>query len=486
MPEPLRRIFTATLILGVPGSGKTSLLASFAEYLWETFHRVLLLYSWDGGAIPTGLQKLMHQGLMRFFRPRTRSGEGLAIETLYLASKGYWPRRINRETGEVSPAVELVPPVTTTYRVSCTKTGERLAQLPGRAVVGPTYCGPCRTLHTLAELTVVEDVHRTKGFELVGGVAFDGLTSMTSEVITHMDHARGQGQIGGEKSAFGGVVTSGSIKLGGTNRADIGFGQTRGQQFVANSLSIPYLVEGPVFTALSFEASDEGGLPIVGAKLPGRAATDEASSWFGNVFEMGKSPDEQGKEHFTLFLRPFTDAQNRRHLLKTSASPMGLPETLVDPIGEPWAQANLGLVYRRLDEDLHRALAEEIAGAPGLAATPTEYGEAFQVVAAPVPPPLESAPNVPPVVPPVAVAPAAAGTAPAASAPPAVAVPVVHRRTRNGGAAAAAAPPVVTPTEPTEEEPVAAVAAAVPSTAASVGPPPPGMKPPQRAPGTRS
>ena len=110
---------------------------------------------------------------------------------------------------------------------------------------------------------------------------------MGSVVLDHMDESRGAGQIGGEKSAFGGTVVSGSVKFGGSNRADIGFGQTRARQCVHNSLSIPYLVEGPVFTALSMEATDEGGLPIVGAKLPGRAATDEASSWFGNVAEMG-------------------------------------------------------------------------------------------------------------------------------------------------------------------------------------------------------
>src|SRR5262249_54062022 len=145
---------------------------------------------------------------------------------------------------------------------------------------------------TREQLRVVEDVQRTKGFELVGGVMFDGLTSMCNVVMEHMDHARGAGQIGGEKPAFGGVVQSGSVKLGGNNRADVGFGQSRALQLVNNALSIPHLVEGPIFTALSMEATDEGGLSIVGAKLPGRAATDEASAWFGNVFEMGRTTDD--------------------------------------------------------------------------------------------------------------------------------------------------------------------------------------------------
>jgi hypothetical protein len=242
---------------------------------------------------------------------------------------------------------------------------------------------------------------------------------------------------------------------------------------VHNSLSIPDLVEGPVFTALSMEATDEGGLPIVGAKLPGRAATDEASSWFGNVYEMGRSSDEQGKEHFTLFLRPFTDAQNRRHLLKTSSSPVGLPEVLIDPIGQPWAQANLGLVFKLLDEDLRRALSQQVAGAPGLVGTPSDYGDTFQMLPASIAPSALTltapAPSGGPANPVVPASASAAGGPPAPAAPPTV---TARRR-------APAGPTTTTMTTTTKDEP-----APEPVGAASGAPPPPGMKPPQRAPGT--
>jgi hypothetical protein len=476
MPDVTQRYNTATLILGVPGSGKTTLLGTFAEYLWETFGKVLLLYSWDGGAIPTSVQRLAKHGLIRFWRARTRSSEGLGIETLYLATKGYWPRSINAETGETSPAVDLVPPVTTQYLVSCSKTGERLANYPVRALVSPMYCTPCKTLHGLAELSVVEQVARTKGFELVGGVAYDGLTSMTGVVMEFMDHSRGQGQIGGEKPAFGGVVISGSIKLGGNNRADVGFGQSRAPQLVNNTLGIPYLVAAPVFTALAMEATDEGGLPVVGAKLPGRAATDEASSWFGNVYEMGKVADDQGRDQFALFLQPFTDAQGRRHLLKTSALPGGLPDKLVDPVGQPWSQANYGLVLQMLDEDLRTAMLRDIPGAPGLAGTPTEYGgETFKVAPQPTP----VAGTLPPLSPTAPAAPAAPVAPPTANgAPP----PVVGRRR---GPRVEQSPLPLEPPTPAAAEPQQAAPVSVQVSSPPVGvggPPPPPGRPPQRLP----
>lgn len=449
--EPARtvgRIFTATLVIGVPGSGKTTLYRSFAEYLWETYRKVLLLYSWDGGAIPTDVQTRMKQGLIRFWRARTRSAPGLALETLYLASKGYFPRYINAETGETSPAVQLVPPVTVSYEVSCPK-GHRLSTVPAPSLITPMFCTPCGQFIGMPDLRVLETAVRTKGFEQVGGVGFDGLTSMTDVVLDHMDLQRGEGNIGGEKAAFGGVVKSGSVNFGGNNRADVGFGQSRGHQFVNNSLSIPYLVEGPVFTALTMEATDEGGLSIVGPKLPGRAATDEASAWFGNVMETGKSPDESGRPCFTLWLRPFVDAQNRRHLLKTSASPTGVPDSLRDPPAEshqPYSVVNLGSVFKMLDEDLRRSLQEELPGSPGIPSAQMEYGEALTItagVAAPDPVQTFAPGMVTPLPTPVAqvqpaaiAQPVAAVEKPAIPAPPTMAgAPVTAAAPTNGGAA---------------------------------------------------
>jgi hypothetical protein len=241
--ETIRRIFTATLIIGPSGKGKTSLAATFSEYLWETFHKVLLLASCDGGAFPTVIQRRIQQGLIRAWRMRTRSAEGLAFETCHLASKGYWPKTINPETGETSPAVQLVPPVTTKYDCYCTK-GHLLRSVPSVTLIVPLFCSECKEMVTVAAMKVTESARQTKGFEQVGGIFFDGLTSMCGWFMGEMDLSRGHGNIGGEKPPLGGPVKSGDVVFGGNNRADYGFAQQRAYQIVHNSLGIPNLSEG--------------------------------------------------------------------------------------------------------------------------------------------------------------------------------------------------------------------------------------------------
>lgn len=428
MSEQLRRIFTATLVLGVTGSGKTSLSATLAEYLWEVYKKILLLYSSDGGAFSTIVQKRVQQGLIRVWRMRTRSGQGLAFETCYLASKGYWPKTINPETGEVTPAVELVAPVTATYTISC-PAGHSLGSVPSINLVKPSMCAPCQKLYSVPELNVLEHAKQAKGFEQVGGCYFDGLTSMSQWFMGELDERAGRGELGGEKSALGGILTSGDLKFGGNSRAHYGFAQTRIQQIVNNALSIPNLVEGPVFTALSHEVEEGGQLPVVGPKLAGSAKTDEAPQWFGNVFEAAELKDDKGLSFRRLYLQPFTDHENRRHLLKNSSTG-SLPSFLDDPAlgtGKMFSQFNLGLVYRLLDQDLVKALEEKVEGAPGLPAGLMSYGEPLRVEPPPTPP-TPAAPTAPsvPSVPSMAKGPSVPSvvpTAPTVSRAPSVAPP---------------------------------------------------------------
>ena len=462
----LRRIFTALLVIGVSGSGKTSLLKTFAEYLWETHKKILLLYSWDGGAIPTGVQHRMNQGLIRFWRARTRSAPGLGLETLHFATKGYWPQTINPRTGETTPAVKLIAPVTTKYHLYASD-GRLLKTVPSAQLIKPTQDPKTNAMLSLDQMTVKEEVYRTKGFEMVGGVAYDGITSMADVVMDNQDQLRGAGLIGGEKSSFGGNVVSGDIRFGGNNRADVGFAQTRAAQFVNNTLGIPYLLESPVFTGLSTEGTDKGGLSVIGVDLPGQAALTQAPQWFGNICEADSLTDDEGP-HFCLNLKKFTDAQGRQHLLKTSASPGGVPDRLIDPATKeerPFQQFNLGVLFKLLDEDLRRAMAlNDLPDAPGMAQGLLEVGEPMTVTEALTPPRAAAAPS--------------AAASPSPSVAPAAGKP--------GASAASAAPkavapaPAATPVAPAAA-PVVQRAAAPAATAAKVAAPP-GMKPPARAP----
>jgi hypothetical protein len=137
-------------------------------------------------------------------------------------------------------------------------------------------------------------------------------------------------------------------------------------------------------------------------------------------------------------------------------------------------------VFKLLDQDLQRAMAEDIPGAPGLSQTPTRYGETFSVTpSAMAPAPTPPAATLPGLTPPTpaptptqpVVAPAAGGLA-----PPAVTV-TARRRARVNTAVAAPPEPVLAPELAPELTPVLAAGGGSPGP-----PPPPGMKPPARLP----
>ena len=501
-PVHVRRILTATLIIGPSGQGKTSLAATFAEYLWENFHKVLLLASCDGGAFPTVIQKRVQQGLIRPWRMRTRSADGLAFETCHLASKGYWPKHINPETGETAPAVLLVPPVTTKYDCYCAK-GHLLRSVPSASLIVPLFCSDCKDMVSTAAMKITEAVHQTKGFEQVGGMFFDGITSMCGWFMGELDLSRGRGNIGGEKPPLGGPVKSGDIVFGGNNRADYGFAQQRGYQLVHNALSIPNLCEGPIFTGLPDEVSEGGGmLPFVGLKLSGSALTSDSLQWFGNAVEARIEKDDRGWDVRRLYLSEYIDAQNRRHLLKNSG-PGTLPKYLEDPPIDPhqpdaklfFTGFHIGHFFKLLDQALRDALAADpIGDMPGISTAPGDYGEGLTIEpgTAAAPPTAAPLPGALPLTPPPAVTAAPTPVAPGGiptMAPRARSrkqAPITMPAVSNGAPpVAAAASPAAAPVA--EAATLAAAAPPVTSPAPPTGtmpPPPPGMRPPQRAPGS--
>lgn len=379
---PATQVNSATLIIGVTGSGKSSLARTLADYLWETYKKVLYYYACDGGGYPAKVQEGAALGIIKVFRMRTRDpGDlGLAHETCYRAAQGWWPRRINPATGEVEPGVEMVAPIVKRFEMRCPN-GHLVKSVIAQGLLTPGACPTCKQMVTKQDMRVTQTLVASRGFENRGGCYYDGLSSMLSWQMMDIGQRAGKMELKGEEGAIGGKIVSGELKFGGTTRSHVGFTQTRGEELAHLSLGIPNLLVPPVFTALSMEASDEANLSIIGPKIAGRAKTDEAPQWFGNCLESAKIPAQQGTgEQFALYLSEFTDVEGRRHLLKHRGAPGTMPDVLLDPPGnaDPFSQFNLGVFFRMLNDALQAGITQAqqlYPDAPGMSEGIEEFGD---------------------------------------------------------------------------------------------------------------
>lgn len=493
---------SATLIVGPTKSGKTALIATAAEYLWDLHRKVLLLASTDGGGIPSKVQALMRQGVIRYWKMRTR---GEAYETCLQASKGWFPSRIKPSTGETKPGVRLVPPITERYVMHCPE-GHVVKTVSVQALLTPAVCPTCKKPVDRTTMKVTRSAYLTKGFEDVGGMAFDGLSSMQSWMMNDMGARRGRMELrGGEGEKGVTRIQSGDLAVGGTTGTDYGFVQTRAEEMVLNSLGIPNMVIPPIWTALLLETTDEGGLPVKGPKLAGKAKTDEAPAWFGNALEIGIVKDEEGHDVRRLSLTEFVDDSGIRHLIGHRGSP-NMPPYLQDEYGKPWGQANLGVFFDLLDKDIAETIKEseaKYADAPGVPEGEVSYGEepaaATPAPAAPVATrpaargPVGRRPAAKPAVAPAPVEAAPADAGPAEETPASPETPSVEAAVSSAADSDdVSAPEPESPTEDAAAAPVpvrpaprpAPRPAAVAPRAANAKPyaPPPAPRPPASAP----
>lgn len=472
---PKTQVNSATGIMGVTGAGKSSLALTLAKHLWRNWKKTLLYYTCDGGGFPAAVQEGQALGIIRVFRMLTRDPGGLdlSFETCYRACQGWWPRKINPATGEVPPGVEMVPPVMVRFSMHCTQ-GHLLKSVPNEGMLTPTMCPTCKRIINKQEMLVQKTVQPTPGFEQVGGVFYDGLTSMLSWEMRELGQRAGRLELKGEEAAIGGKVISGDLRFGGTTRSHVGFAQTRGEELVHLTLGIPNLVVPPVFTMLTHEDVDERSLSILGPKIAGRAKTDEAPQWFGNMLEAAKIPAQTGTgEQRVLYLSEFTDGRGVRHLCKHRGAPGTMPPMLLDPPDTDehpegaFTQFNLGVFFTMLDLALDQGIAkarEEFPDAPGVVDGWQEIGgEVITQPPAPVPvqagPPTLGGANpgtATPTPPPQPVA----AAAPAAPTAPQVAVkPRAAAARKPAAAKAPTAPPAVAPA-PAAPEPVSQAAEA--------------------------
>lgn len=443
-----------TLLLGMSKRGKSSLLATAAEYVWETYGKLTHYYLADGGGMPSQMQALVNLGIVRVWRMRTRNAPGLIIETCQRASSGWWPTKINPKTGETKPDVRLVAPMTTKVITWCPEGHRMSAWDSATAIPAAIVCPTCRkTVTKGTNLKTTVETLLTKGFEQVGAYFYDGITSMNDWMMDDLAHRAGRNELGGEKGAIGSIA-SGSMTFGGNNRASYGFVQQRSQQMITNSQGIPGQVIPPIWTALTKEGSDEGGLNIVGPALAGNAATAVATSWFGNAIEV-MIEEREGTQYRQMRLQPYTDKAGYRHLCGSRSFPGMLPTVLEDrdDAKEPFKNFSLKTFFLLLDQaraSIEAAYAEKYTGAPGIAIEEMSFGSEEEAPAAPatVSVPQVARPAAPAVAKPVA------GVAPKAAVP----------------SAAPVAPKPVVPSPPSSAAPAPApVSGGAPSSASPVG-----------------
>jgi hypothetical protein len=451
----------ATLVYGDTGSGKTTLIGTFAKWVWRKFHVVTRLYTYDPGGYSDDILALVKLGIIEVWRVYTRDPQGLRglpSETIQRAAQGWWPAEIDPATGE-SPL------------------GIRLEEPPA---------------------------------DLRFAMAQDGLTSMCDWSMDDMGQRAAFGTLGGEGSNLK-TIESGDLKMGVGNRASVGFVQNKVRNWVLNSLAVRNLVTAPLFTALELKVLDsDRGLPLYGPKIAGQAKTTDVPAWFGATLGSCLEKDEKGNPEWRLHLRdytyPPTDPTPHKCKIRASAQLptaelLRLPSFLSDPIGtEPLTKFNLGYFFDVLEDIRLKTLARaasEFPEAPGLkkstiGTTPPPTRRAPESGGAPLPPglrrigtlpaPVEAKKEEAPATPPsgeTAPAPAAEAPPPAPpELPPLPSAPALKRL------------PSSTVTVVTPQAPVSAPAAPQSPGAQATGtagrpalrPAPAGLRPIQRAP----
>lgn len=357
---------SATLVFGDTGTGKSSLIATYADYVWKKYRKHTLLYTTDGGGYPANVEALIRRGIIWVFKMRTR---GQCFETIARASQGWWPERIkNAQTGEVDPGCKLLPPVETLYTMSCPN-GHTVKQASDRRQFSSMIqCKECKSNTTLKNGIVKSQSVRTPGLEEVGGACFDGLTSMQAWIMTDLGQRTAHGELKGEETALGGKIQSGDMVFGGSNRSHYGQAQLRAEDWILDSTAIPDLVVPPFWTALEQRANDrDTKLPVYGPKISGSARTADVPSWVGNCLGTRIAINEGGVKEWRLYLSEWREEDGIPHLCKTRAMPGVMPEYLTD--GGDFSQFSMGHLFELLDDALEKTMKdaeEEYADAPGL------------------------------------------------------------------------------------------------------------------------
>lgn len=350
----------ALLLSGDTGSGKSSLIATAAEYCYTTTGKALRLYTCDGGGYPERVEVAIRRGMIEPWRLRTRvgsGGEGLIEETCLRASMGWWPAEfIDAERGEVPEGVTLLPPMSTTFVLWCPN-GHEVKRSTVRANITSVLCGQCKTQTSPQNGKVTQSAQQN--FPHVGGLAFDGVTSMSSWIMQALRKRRANmGLSGGEKSALG-RFQSGDLSFDGNNRADYGFAQGQAEEWLLNSISIAGMRLPPIWTCLETRSDETGALPFWGPSIAGQAKTGIAPTWAGNYIGAQVVLNEKGAKEWRLYLTEYRGQDGAPHKYKCRVEPGTLPEFLADAEGESaMTTFNLGNFFGLLEAGFEKSMKE--------------------------------------------------------------------------------------------------------------------------------
>lgn len=456
-----------TGVYGLSGVGKTSLIATAAEYCYDTFGKVMLYYSSDLGGWGTKVLSLIRLGIMRAYYVRNHVN---AFETMELISLGAWPATLlDPETGFADPSVPLVLPRRLLFKLICPD-GHVAGYANDEVAVQTTnvICPTCGKLTNIGTaLRVERTIVATRGFEQVGQRAYDSMTQLNDWGMEDLQQQSAQGILptsssGGSALGSADAMRSGQFAWGTSSVAQYGFLQNRTYGWIANVRGIAGQIVPPIMT-FGVEASKgddaSGGIPVFGPKIAGNARTSSLGGWLGNLCHATREPDDAGNMVHRLWLVNHMDPLDPRkipYLAKHRGEPLGMPNYLQDPWFDDkserdraaWSVCSMGKLYQLLDQQLQTIQARDRArhpNAPGMQAMLDPAGAAAEAGGITAPPEAEVG----------VVVEAAAGPLPAAN---------VIRPRRGRGIHAAVA------VGPAEAPPSSAVDAA--AVTASVDPPP--------------